>query len=305
MRQRLLIVITCLCSSTCFAQETVTKYFDNEWNPSDLSSAMYYRTYTKTNNLYKAEDHKIDGKMIVSGFTDTITDNIDAHRQGHYIYFTAWGNKIKEGDFTNGVQNGIWKTYIRDTNAIQEEIEYVYGRIIKKKEFDKETKKIIIEEVFNDSAGNNKSTLTHYSYYSNGNIKNITTQSNVTVTNAICYSITGAQIECDSAGKSQKVFFYIEQAPYPGYDLAKYFSKNIKYPTSAISGKEEGKVLVKFTIYEDGSVHEVEIEESVSDAIDKEALRLISAMPNWHPGTQNGKNVKVRFTQSISFVLPH
>jgi hypothetical protein len=38
-------------------------------------------------------------------------------------------------------------------------------------------------------------------------------------------------------------------------------------------------------------------------AIENECLRLISAMPQWSPGQQNGKPVRVKFTLPVNFRL--
>ncbi|WP_373776585.1 energy transducer TonB, partial [Porphyromonas loveana] len=38
-------------------------------------------------------------------------------------------------------------------------------------------------------------------------------------------------------------------------------------------------------------------------ALDKEALRVIQAMPKWKPGMQQGRAVRVRATQPVLFRL--
>ena len=43
--------------------------------------------------------------------------------------------------------------------------------------------------------------------------------------------------------------------------------------------------------------------KSVDPLLDAEALRVISAMPNWKPGKQNGKVVRVKYTVPLSFHL--
>ncbi|MBQ3804763.1 MAG: energy transducer TonB [Prevotella sp.] len=37
--------------------------------------------------------------------------------------------------------------------------------------------------------------------------------------------------------------------------------------------------------------------------LDKEAVRIVKAMPKWIPGKQNGKVVKVRYTLPVTFRL--
>ncbi|OFY22819.1 MAG: hypothetical protein A2W98_09570 [Bacteroidetes bacterium GWF2_33_38] len=85
--------------------------------------------------------------------------------------------------------------------------------------------------------------------------------------------------------------------------LIQYISKNIKYPKSAAKAGVEGKVFVSFFVNEDGAISGVVVEKGVSPELDKEALRVISKMPKWTPGENQGKPVKVALTLPIQFKL--
>ncbi len=82
--------------------------------------------------------------------------------------------------------------------------------------------------------------------------------------------------------------------------LIKYMVDNVKYPKET---KVEGKVFISFIIDEKGKVIDAEVLKSVNVLLDKEALRVVKAMPNWNPGKDKGKNVKVKMTLPISFQL--
>lgn len=82
--------------------------------------------------------------------------------------------------------------------------------------------------------------------------------------------------------------------------LIKYMGANIKYPKES---KKEGTVYVSFVVDEKGKITNAEITKSVVDVLDKEALRVVKNMPNWKPGKDKGKNVKVKMTLPISFKL--
>ena len=108
------------------------------------------------------------------------------------------------------------------------------------------------------------------------------------------------------AQKNQKVFDVVEQMPeYPGGQAAlfEYLSKNIKYPDDAAKKKVEGKVFVTFVVDTDGKITDVSLLRKVFPSLDAEAIRVISAMPNWIPGKQSGKVVKVKYTVPIMFRL--
>ena len=85
--------------------------------------------------------------------------------------------------------------------------------------------------------------------------------------------------------------------------LMKYLAANIKYPASAVKAKKQGRVIVTFVIQQDGSVSKARIAKSVDPELDAEALRIVKAMPNWTPGTQDGKPVNVRYTIPVVFSL--
>lgn len=108
------------------------------------------------------------------------------------------------------------------------------------------------------------------------------------------------------AQKNQKVFDIVEQMPeYPGGQAAlfEYLSKNIKYPADAEKKKVEGKVFVTFVVDTDGKITDVSLMRKVFPSLDAEAIRVISAMPNWIPGKQKGQVVRVKYTVPIMFRL--
>ena len=53
----------------------------------------------------------------------------------------------------------------------------------------------------------------------------------------------------------------------------------------------------------DGSITDVKVVQSAHSTLDREAIRLVKAMPKWIPGKQNGNTVRAYFTQPIRFVL--
>lgn len=85
--------------------------------------------------------------------------------------------------------------------------------------------------------------------------------------------------------------------------MMKYLAANIKYPASAVKAKKQGRVIVTFVIQKDGSVTKARIARSVDPELDAEALRIVKAMPNWTPGTQDGKPVNVKYTIPVIFSL--
>lgn len=85
--------------------------------------------------------------------------------------------------------------------------------------------------------------------------------------------------------------------------LMKYLSANIRYPEAAHKAGTQGRVTVQFVVGKDGSIGNVGILRGVDPALDAEAIRVISSMPKWKPGTQKGEPVNVRYTVPVMFRL--
>ena len=82
-----------------------------------------------------------------------------------------------------------------------------------------------------------------------------------------------------------------------------YLTKNVKYPEEAHKKGVQGRVIASFVVEEDGSITNANIAKSVDPLLDAEALRVVNAMPNWTPGMQRGKAVRVKYTIPINFML--
>ena len=106
--------------------------------------------------------------------------------------------------------------------------------------------------------------------------------------------------------EENKVFDVVEQMPsYPGGmgALMQYLSSNIKYPAIAEENGIQGRVICTFVVERDGSITDVRIAKSVDPSLDKEAMRVVSKMPKWIPGKQNGSAVRVKYTLPVTFRL--
>ena len=92
---------------------------------------------------------------------------------------------------------------------------------------------------------------------------------------------------------------------FPGgsAELLKYLSTHIKYPTMSQEMGSQGRVIVQFVVDKDGSITSPTVVRGVDPYLDKEAIRVISGMPKWKPGVQNGKKVRVKYTVPVVFRL--
>ena len=106
--------------------------------------------------------------------------------------------------------------------------------------------------------------------------------------------------------KEEEIFQVVEAMPeFPGgtAELMKWLQKNIKYPSISQENGVQGRVIVQFVVNRDGSIVDPVVLRSVDPYLDKEALRVVKAMPKWKPGEQRGKPVRVKFTLPVQFRL--
>lgn len=104
----------------------------------------------------------------------------------------------------------------------------------------------------------------------------------------------------------EKVFDVVEQMPsFPGGPsaLMEWLSNNVKYPVVAQENGVQGRVVVSFVVERDGSITDVKVVRGVDPSLDKEASRVVRAMPRWIPGKQNGSAVRVKYNVPVAFRL--
>lgn len=98
----------------------------------------------------------------------------------------------------------------------------------------------------------------------------------------------------------------VEQKPqFPGgeAEMYKWLGANIVYPPAAAEEGVSGRVVVEFVVGKDGSITNVRVVRPRHPALDKEAVRVVKAMPKWIPGRNNGQPVKVTYTLPVTFKL--
>ena len=104
----------------------------------------------------------------------------------------------------------------------------------------------------------------------------------------------------------EKVFDVVEQMPsFPGGPsaLMEWLSNNVKYPVVAQENGVQGRVVVSFVVERDGSITYVKVVRGVDPSLDREASRVVRAMPRWIPGQQNGSAVRVKYNVPVAFRL--
>jgi periplasmic protein TonB len=96
---------------------------------------------------------------------------------------------------------------------------------------------------------------------------------------------------------------YADEMPEFNGNVFEYLSKHIRYPQVAVEEGIHGRVYCQFVVNRDGTIVDIKVLTPVHSSLDNEALRVISGMPKWKPGKQNGRTVRVRFILPVNFRL--
>ncbi|GAB3548370.1 energy transducer TonB [Spirosoma fluminis] len=121
---------------------------------------------------------------------------------------------------------------------------------------------------------------------------------------SLLLSATWAKAQADSASTPMTVFTVVEQPPaFPGgmAKLSTYLRQNLRYPEAAQKAGIKGRSFVKFLVADTGEIKDVQLIKSLSPELDAEAIRVVSEMPRWSPGRQNGRPVNVAYNLPINF----
>ncbi|WP_080054115.1 M56 family metallopeptidase [Spirosoma aerolatum] len=117
------------------------------------------------------------------------------------------------------------------------------------------------------------------------------------------YTTNKAQSSSTSKGE---IFTVVEQVPeFPGgmQALGLYLARNLRYPKEAQQNRIQGRVFVQFVVTQEGDVQNLRVLKGIGGGCDEEAVRVVSQMPKWNPGRQNGEAVAVQYNLPIQFQL--
>lgn len=116
-----------------------------------------------------------------------------------------------------------------------------------------------------------------------------------------------ANAKANFANKMEEVFTFVSDPPtFPGGEqaLVKYLSQSIRYPQDARKENITGTVIVNFVVQNDGTISDVKTTGArKGGGLEEESIRVVSQMPKWNPGKQDGQLVNVAFTLPIRYTL--
>lgn len=116
-------------------------------------------------------------------------------------------------------------------------------------------------------------------------------------------NVGGAAPGCTNYIEVYEYDFVTDKPSFPGGDseLMKFINSTREYPKEAYDKGIQGRVTCSFVINTDGSVSHISVLRGVEPSLNREAIRVLSQMPEWQPGKMNGRVVPTRVVRSVPF----
>ncbi|MFN5318329.1 MAG: energy transducer TonB [Bacteroidia bacterium] len=138
----------------------------------------------------------------------------------------------------------------------------------------------------------------------------------------ICF-YSGTSIQAQAPDSEGQIFVIVEKMPeFKGGEenLIAFLKANTTYPKSARENGISGTVYITFVVEGDGEISNIKVLKTnfntvfaepfdehalqiLGFGLTEEALRVVSLMPKWEPGRQDGKPIRVQYTLPIKFTL--
>jgi protein TonB len=132
-----------------------------------------------------------------------------------------------------------------------------------------------------------------------------TSDVNQPVVNIETVEVTEKQTPIEIIDNKEPEIYVQEMPSFPGGDAErlKFLKEQIMYPTEAVENGIQGTVYIQFIVDSKGNITDVKVLRGIGGGCDEEAVRVTKLMPEWHPGRQNGQNVRVLFNMAVNFKL--
>lgn len=264
MKKTIITLVVCIGFISSEAQDTTLIYFDKSWNETSKDNAVHYRKkFTTPEHKWGVIDYYSNGRIQMTG---TFSNDSCTKPDGLSTWYYENGKLSRTCKYTNGTPEGT-DLYYFDNGQKKIEGNYAGGKM--------------------DGQWN--------SWFRSGAIAAKAIYKNDEQVSAEFFNEDGSK-------NKSRAFFY-QSAKFPGGEkaLVKFLSDNLSYPQKAIKQNISGQVVIQFVVRKDGRVTDVAVYKSVDPLLDKEAMRIVKAMPLWEPAYFGGETADFYARQPITF----
>ena len=111
----LYFVFAILMSGRAFSQDTITIYYDDNWEEiSARDEAVYYRkAFRDSSKTWMVRDYYMSDSIQMTG--SFLSEELK-NKHGHFVYYYESGQKSSEGDYVKNKRNGEWIYWYENGN---------------------------------------------------------------------------------------------------------------------------------------------------------------------------------------------
>ncbi|SHK39606.1 TonB family C-terminal domain-containing protein [Hymenobacter psychrotolerans DSM 18569] len=272
------------------AQSMPAVYLNSRDEATVPDSATHYRIVDRKNELlgtYPMREYALNGTLLLRG---TLTSLDPVVRTGLLTWYHPNGTKAAQVQYQNDEADGLYVAWYED------------GRVSQRGEYSNGQRVGPWISVHRNGQKRSKGSYAagqpvgewRY-FYRNGQLSAIELPSREKGPALAFFNEDGSAY----AGKLHR-----RQLPaFPGGEEAmlSYVARTTTYPRSTRRKGITGKVLVSYTVDENGQVGQVQVVQGLSPEADLEARRVVASLPAFEPGREYNVPTAMTFTVPIHF----
>lgn len=310
-----LLLITCVVAITGAAQKT-ERYYDVNWKLCSAADACYFSVVSKTDSGYLLQDYFVNSSrpQMIALYEDSALKIMNGHgtwyyangrlaRIGYAIHNNPEGTGVAfhpngfisdSANYHNGQPTGtVYKWYIN--GYLSDSVSNIRDSTdVHISWFDDGVPASAGREIKGKNIG------TWVFYHHNGQKASVELYENDKVLTTKHFDERGTEVATDT-NRVEKAAIFKNGVK----DWVTYLERNLIWPLGyQFENRDKVVMKVNFTINEAGKVEDVYIVTPVHPAFDKVAFDVVSKSPLWKPAVQHNRNVKYRFTQTVTFAQP-
>jgi antitoxin component YwqK of YwqJK toxin-antitoxin module len=313
MPNKSLFILLLLLGLTQANAQKIEKFFDYKWKECEPSVARFYSLTNKTDSGYLQKNYYIrERKLQMYG---NYEDSLFKVKNGEFHYYHPNGIPQSVGKYIHDKKEGLWLSY-HANGMMSDSTVFLHDKKIgtslswypngykSDSTYSNVNESGIAVSWFDTgspssagrySAGNKQDGTWKY-FHKNGRISSIETYHQATLLSKQYFDENG-MLQNDTTNRDK-------MAEFPGgvEALLKYVTDNLYFPDGyKIIHADIAKVVVQFTINEDGTVEDVFTSVAFDKRFDSIAESVIKKSPQWSPAIDHNRKVKCRFTLPVTF----
>lgn len=292
------IFILSLFALTTKAQDTLTTYYNSDWDKikkKHKSEADHYRhSYINSDGIPVFECFYMTGELKAEGSYSSKKYKVF---DGLFTSYNKNGAKKSYGHFDKDNRIGKWSFWF-DSGILQSVLDYnLQGE-----------KHGLFQSWYEDSTLdctgeflNDKEVGDWLYYFRNGKIASLETYDFGDLKGFKFWDELGNSLNI----KNREIYEHINYVQKGKGDnaLSNYILNNFIYPPKARAVGIEGRVILNFKITEMGELKDLKMTGSKNKSFRAEAERLINGYNNWFPAKHHNRKIQSTYTLPIVFNL--